>query len=48
MGIWKYSEDNVGACKNVNVAIAAYVTTQAPLKLYESLRELGKWEILHG
>jgi len=30
---WKYSEDNVAAGKNVNVAVAAYVTTQAWLKL---------------
>jgi hypothetical protein len=38
---WKYSEENVPAGKNVNVAVAAYVTTQARLKLYEYLRELG-------
>ena len=30
------------AGKNVNVAVAAYVTTQAHLKLYEYLRELGE------
>ena len=29
---WKYSEDNVAAGKNVNVAVAAYVTIQARLK----------------
>ena len=28
--------------KNVNVVVAAYVTTQAPIKLYEYLSELGK------
>ena len=28
---WKYSEENVAAGKNVNVAVAAYVTTQARL-----------------
>jgi hypothetical protein len=39
---WKYSEDNVAAGKNFNVAVAAYVTTQARLKLYEYLRELGE------
>jgi hypothetical protein len=39
---WRYSEDNVAAGKNVNVAVAAYVTTQAPLKLYEYLREFGE------
>jgi len=32
---WKYSEDNIAVGKNVNVAVAAYVTTQARLKLYE-------------
>ena len=37
---WKYSEDNISACKNVNVAVAAYVTIQARLKLYEYLSEL--------
>jgi hypothetical protein len=39
---WRYSEGNVAAGKNVNVAVAAYVTTQARLKLYEYLRELGE------
>ena len=39
---WKYSENNVAAGKNVNVAIAAYVTTQARLKLYEYLSVLGE------
>jgi len=38
---WKYSEDNIAAGKNVNVAVAAYVTTQARLKLYEYLSKLG-------
>jgi hypothetical protein len=39
---WKYSEENVAAGKNVNVAVAAYITTQARLKLYEYLSELGE------
>jgi hypothetical protein len=39
---WRYSEDNVAAGKNVNLAVAAYITTQARLKLYEYLRELGE------
>jgi len=39
---WKYSEDNVAAGKNVNVAVAAYVTTQSRLKLYEYLSKLGE------
>jgi hypothetical protein len=39
---WKYSEDNVTTGKNVNVAVAAYVTTQARLKLYAYLSKLGK------
>jgi hypothetical protein len=39
---WRYSEDNVAVGKNVNVAVAAYVTIQTRLKLYEYLREL--WE----
>ena len=37
----KYSEDNIAVGKNVNVAVAAYVTTQARLKPYEYLSELG-------
>ena len=37
---WRYPQDNVAAGKNVNVAVAAYVTTQARLKLYEYLSEL--------
>ena len=36
---WKYSEENVAAGKIVNMAVAAYVTTQARLKLYEYLSE---------
>jgi len=39
---WKYSEDNVTTGENVNVAVAAYVTTRARLKLYGYLSELGK------
>ena len=39
---WKYSEENVAAGKNVNVAVAAYVTNQAWEKLYEYLSELGE------
>jgi len=38
---WKYSEDNIAAGNNVNVAMAVYITTQARLKLYEYLSELG-------
>jgi hypothetical protein len=34
---WKYFDDIVAAGKNVNVAVAAYVTTQSRLKLYEYL-----------
>ena len=37
---WKYSEDNIAVGKNVNVAVAAYVTTQARFKLYEYLSKL--------
>ena len=43
---WKYSEDNVTTGKNVNVAVAAYVTTQARLKLYGYFSKLGKCFIL--
>jgi hypothetical protein len=39
---WKYSEEHVAARKKVNVAVAAYVTTRAQLKLYEYLTELGE------
>jgi hypothetical protein len=39
--IWRYSEDNVAAGKNVNVAVAAYVTNQARLKQYEYLESWG-------
>jgi hypothetical protein len=38
---WKYFEENMAAERNVNVAVAAYVTTQARLKLYEYLSQLG-------
>ena len=37
---WKYSEDNVAAGKNVNVAFAAHISTHARLKLYEYLSNL--------
>jgi len=37
---WKYSEDNITIGKNVNVAVAAYVTTQARLKLYDYMSKL--------
>jgi len=40
----KYSEDNISVGKRVNMAIAAYVTTQARLKLYEDLSKL--WEYI--
>ena len=34
---WKYSVDNVAVEKNDYVVVAAYMTTQARLKLYEYL-----------
>ena len=37
---WKYFED-VDAAIKVNVVVAAYVTTQARLKLYKYLSKLG-------
>ena len=37
----KLLEDNIAAGKNVNVAVAANVTTEVGLKLYEYLSELG-------
>jgi len=39
---WKYSEDNIAVVKNVNVAVAAYVTTQTRLKQYDYLSKLGE------
>ena len=39
---WKYSEENVTTGENVNVTVAAYVTTQALLKLYEYFSKLGE------
>jgi hypothetical protein len=39
---WKHSDENLPTGKNVNVAVAAYVTTQARLKLYEYLSEYGE------
>jgi len=39
---WKYSKDNITTGKNGNVAVAAYVTTKARLKLYGCLSKLGK------
>jgi hypothetical protein len=41
-GSWKHSGENLPTGKNVNVALAAYVTTQARLKLYLYLSELGE------
>ena len=38
----KYSEDNVAAYKNINLAVAAYVTPQSRLKVYKYLSELGQ------
>ena len=38
---WRQCENYIAEGKNVNVAVAAYVTTQAQLKLYEYLSELG-------
>ena len=38
---WKFSEINVTTGKNVNMAVAAYVTTQARLTLYEYLSKQG-------
>jgi len=43
---WKHSEDNIAAGKKVIVAVAAYVTTEARLKIYEYLSELGEC-VLH-
>lgn len=39
---WEYTEENPTTAKNVNVAVAAYVTTGAGLKLYSYLEELGE------
>ena len=39
---WKYCEENIAPGRNVNVAVAAYVTAQARLKLYQYLTELGE------
>lgn len=36
---WKYSEDNIAEGRNVNVQVAAYVTTQDRFKLYEYVSE---------
>jgi hypothetical protein len=41
-GSWEHSDENLPTGKNVNVAVATYVTTQARLKLYEYLSELGE------
>lgn len=43
---WKYSEENVSTEENIDVAVAAYVTKQALLKLYEYLRKFGKYVIM--
>jgi len=40
---WKYCEDNVASGKNVNVAFAAYVTTQARVELDDYLSKLGQF-----
>ena len=38
----KYSKNNVPEVKKVNVAVAAYVTAQARLKVYDYLSKLGE------
>jgi hypothetical protein len=43
---WKISENNVTTGKNVNMAVAAYVTTQTRIKLYEYLSKLGDCPVL--
>jgi hypothetical protein len=39
---WKHTEENIHTGNNVNVAVAAYVTTKSRLKLYEYLLVLCK------
>ena len=39
---WKHSEVNIASGKNVNVAVDAYETNQARIKLYEYLSKLGE------
>ena len=43
MGILEIFRGECARMKNVNVAVAAYVTNQARLKLYEYLRVLGEF-----
>jgi hypothetical protein len=38
---WEYTEENPTTGKGVNVAVAAYFTTGAGLKLFSYLEELG-------
>jgi len=38
---FKYCQDNIAAWENVNVVVAAYLTTHTGLKLYEYLSECG-------
>jgi len=38
---WKNSEDDIAVGKNINVAVGAYGTTQARLKLHKYLSKLG-------
>ena len=42
MGILETFRGYLATGKNISVTVAAYVTTQARLKLYEYLRELGE------
>jgi hypothetical protein len=44
---WKFAENNITSGKSVNVAVDAYITTQARLKLYEYLNKLGH-SVLYG
>jgi hypothetical protein len=39
---WKYAEDNITSGKMVNIAVVAYVTTEARLKLYDYMNRLGQ------
>jgi hypothetical protein len=38
---WKYAENNITSGKSVNVAVIAYDTTPARLKLCDYLNKLG-------
>jgi hypothetical protein len=39
---WKHSDENLPTAKNINVAVAGYVTTQSRFRLHEYMRDFDE------